>query len=376
MSRFSVILPEGSVLLKNEETSQVLRLSAEEGPLCLGTVEMSMLLNPMPVPVPSVKALAEDQASPEESTPSEEVEEVSTSSDEKEEAPSEEPPKEPETPKPAFLSRLEAQAEASRAQREAERRGERWASVAPVVSMAAVSSTPSTPIPEEKDEYSLRDEEESLSSSEEGEGVNTFFAPSEAPAPQFVMPKIETPVPVFEPGLHETLDRVEHGEPWMPPPVLPAGSSPSASMDAKNLTQKINTLKNLLESGEEASQANEEETPKTLSAEDYPEVDPRQLSEIPTPPKPGEGLDRNYIRVLDAPLEALTAEDFDKTLESMALRRNNIASEMEYLREIEGENEDIEDLGRELDELDALFAEVIDRKEAFDKAIKLEDEEN
>ena len=239
MSRFSVILPEGSVLLKNEETSQVLRLSAEEGPLCLGTVEMSMLLNPMPVPVPSVKALAEDQASPEESTPSEEVEEVSTSSDEKEEAPSEEPPKEPETPKPAFLSRLEAQAEASRAQREAERRGERWASVAPVVSMAAVSSTPSTPIPEEKDEYSLRDEEESLSSSEEGEGVNTFFAPSEAPAPQFVMPKIETPVPVFEPGLHETLDRVEHGEPWMPPPVLPAGSSPSASMDAKNLTQKI-----------------------------------------------------------------------------------------------------------------------------------------
>ncbi len=374
MSRFSVILPEGSVLLKNEETSQVLRLSAEEGPLCLGTVEMSMLLNPMPVPVPSVKALAEDQASPEESTPSEEVEEVSTSSDEKEEAPSEEPPKEPETPKPAFLSRLEAQAEASRAQREAERRGERWASVAPVVSMAAVSSTPSTPIPEEKDEYSLRDEEESLSSSEEGEGVNTFFAPR--PAPQFVMPKIETPVPVFEPGLHETLDRVEHGEPWMPPPVLPAGSSPSASMDAKNLTQKINTLKNLLESGEEASQANEEETPKTLSAEDYPEVDPRQLSEIPTPPKPGEGLDRNYIRVLDAPLEALTAEDFDKTLESMALRRNNIESEMEYLREIEGEKEDIEDLGRELDELDALFAEVIDRKEAFDKAIKLEDEEN
>ena len=49
---------------------------------------------------------------------------------------------------------------------------------------------------------------------------------------------------------------------------------------------------------------------------------------------------------------------------------------MEYLREIEGEKEDIEDLGRELDELDALFAEVIDRKEAFDKAIKLEDEEN
>ncbi len=375
MSRFSVILPEGSVLLKNEETGQVLRLSAEDGPLCLGTVEMSMLLNPMPMPVSSVKVPVENQASPEEPTPSEENEEVSTPSDEEEELPSEEPPKEPETPKPAFLSRLEAQAEASRAQREAERRGERWASATPAVSMAAVTSTPSTPIPEEKDEYSLRDEEESPAPSEESEGVNTSFAQSEAPAPQFVMPKIETPVPVFEPGLHETLDRAEHGEPWMPPPVLPTGSSPSASMDAKNLTQKINALKSLLENGEEDSQTNDE-APKTLSAEDYPEVDPRQLSEIPTPPKPGEGLDRNYIRVLDAPLEALTAEDFDKTLESMALRRNNIESEMEYLREIEGEKEDIEDLGRELDELDALFAEVIDRKEAFDKAIKPEDEEN
>lgn len=36
MSCFTVILPEGTVILKNEETGQILRLSAESGPLVLG----------------------------------------------------------------------------------------------------------------------------------------------------------------------------------------------------------------------------------------------------------------------------------------------------------------------------------------------------
>ena len=38
MSRFTVILPEGTVILKNEETGQILRLSAESGPLVLGEI--------------------------------------------------------------------------------------------------------------------------------------------------------------------------------------------------------------------------------------------------------------------------------------------------------------------------------------------------
>ena len=48
MSRFTVILPEGTVILKNEETGQILRLSAESGPLVLGEIEMSMTLGPSP----------------------------------------------------------------------------------------------------------------------------------------------------------------------------------------------------------------------------------------------------------------------------------------------------------------------------------------
>ena len=46
MSRFTVILPEGTVILKNEETGQILRLSAESGPLVLGEIEMSMTPGP------------------------------------------------------------------------------------------------------------------------------------------------------------------------------------------------------------------------------------------------------------------------------------------------------------------------------------------
>ena len=51
MSRFTVILPEGIVILKNEETGQILRLSAESGPLVLGEIEMSTLgpLGPLEV---------------------------------------------------------------------------------------------------------------------------------------------------------------------------------------------------------------------------------------------------------------------------------------------------------------------------------------
>ena len=51
MSRFTVILPEGTVILKNEETGQILRLSAESGPLVLGEIEMSMTLGPRPLEV-------------------------------------------------------------------------------------------------------------------------------------------------------------------------------------------------------------------------------------------------------------------------------------------------------------------------------------
>ena len=59
MSRFTVILPEGTVILKNEETGQILRLSAESGPLVLGEIEMSMTPGPRPLEVAGAAFLTE-----------------------------------------------------------------------------------------------------------------------------------------------------------------------------------------------------------------------------------------------------------------------------------------------------------------------------
>ena len=72
------------------------------------------------------------------------------------------------------------------------------------------------------------------------------------------------------------------------------------------------------------------------------------------------------MRVLDAPLDALTAEDFDVTLEALALRRNNIEGEIEYLEEIEAEPSDIEELEDDIRKLDEDFSRVVQRKAEFD----------
>ena len=54
---------------------------------------------------------------------------------------------------------------------------------------------------------------------------------------------------------------------------------------------------------------------------------------------PGTAPVLRGIRVLDAPLEALTASDFEQILDAMALRRNNIEGEIEFMEEIEADEE-------------------------------------
>ena len=81
------------------------------------------------------------------------------------------------------------------------------------------------------------------------------------------------------------------------------------------------------------------------------------------------------IRVLDAPLDALTAEDFERTLEAMALRRNNIEGEIEFLEEIEADEADINELTADLTTIDQDIADVIARKEAFEDLLKRQMEE-
>ena len=91
-----------------------------------------------------------------------------------------------------------------------------------------------------------------------------------------------------------------------------------------------------------------------------------------------ERPEREFVRVLDAPLDALTAADFEETLDAMALRRNNIEGEIEYLEEIEADQTDIEELQAELDGIDARMAEVLQRQgefEALPKKLGLRDAE-
>lgn len=209
MSRFTVILPEGTVILKNEATGETLRLSAESGPLVLGEIEMTMTLAPKPLAVAGA-ALAPT-----------------------------EPPKEGASlPDSAFE-----------------------------VKPAAPGTAP-------------------LSQPLEGPEGLTFSNP------------------------YETLSR-----------VLPPGFGPN-------------------------------EGEPFLSPES-----PMDPSDLPV---------TRGIRVLDAPLEALTPDDFERTLEALALRRNNVEGEMEFLEEIEADEIDIAELGAELEAIDRDIADVVARKEAYE----------
>ena len=74
MARFTVILPEGTVLLKNEATGETLRLSADSGPLVLGEIEMTMTWAPKPLASESALPVnALDVAEPIDKQPSEPV---------------------------------------------------------------------------------------------------------------------------------------------------------------------------------------------------------------------------------------------------------------------------------------------------------------
>lgn len=214
MSRFTVILPEGTVILQNEETGQTLRLSAEAGPLVLGEVEMTMTWGPRP------GAAAETRTAPTES---------------------------PDDP------------------------------------LAALPEEAFTPRPEQPGTAPLTQPIPGT------EGV-TF----EHPYAKLRQEAVRSLPPGFGPNT---------GEPFMSP------------------------------------------------EEDW---------------APGTQPALRGLRVLDAPLEALTASDFEQTLDAMAMRRNNLEGEIEFLEEIEADEEDIRDLEKDIEQLDRDLADVVARKEAFE----------
>lgn len=210
MAQFTVILPAGSVLLKNEETGQTLTLSAQDGPLVLGTVQMTMTLQPAP---------AVEQTAP----------------------------------------------------------------------VAPAETAPAAPV--------------------------AAAAPS-------VLPDVG-----FAPVPPATVAQVV-------PDAAPIKPAPSVNPN-----------------------------------EVMPGAEPMRDDWVPAQAPAG----REFVRCLDAPLVALTREDFDKTLEAMALRRNNLESEIEFLEEIEGDENDIRELTFAIDDLDDLFAAVILRKAEFEDSLNPKD---
>ncbi len=82
-----------------------------------------------------------------------------------------------------------------------------------------------------------------------------------------------------------------------------------------------------------------------------------------------------HVRVLEAPLEALTESDFTTSLERFAASRNNLEEEIDFLTDIEGDPDDINELREALVALDERIRATAERFEAWRAAEKKRDEE-
>ena len=91
---------------------------------------------------------------------------------------------------------------------------------------------------------------------------------------------------------------------------------------------------------------------------------------IPTP------ASHSPVRVLDAPLEGLTRDEFEETLAALARRRDDVERETEFLREIEADPLDIDDLKTELSKIDQQFSAVSKRFSDWERLQKRIDEEH
>lgn len=82
------------------------------------------------------------------------------------------------------------------------------------------------------------------------------------------------------------------------------------------------------------------------------------------------------VRVLDAPLEGLTREEFEETLAALVRRRDDVERETEFLQEIEADPLDIDDLKAELSKIDQQFSAVSKRFSDWERLQKRIDEEH
>lgn len=94
-------------------------------------------------------------------------------------------------------------------------------------------------------------------------------------------------------------------------------------------------------------------------------------------PAPARRVDDGLppLRTLEAPLEALTREEFERSLESLIAQRDDVAREAEFLEEIGAEPEDVAELRARGEALDRRFAAVSGRFTAWERLQRRLDEE-
>lgn len=82
-----------------------------------------------------------------------------------------------------------------------------------------------------------------------------------------------------------------------------------------------------------------------------------------------------WVRVLDAPFDALVEADFETAIAAYASDRDNLEREIEFLREIEAEEADVEELRAAHAELGEKLAAVTKRFDAWKRAQRPEEED-
>ena len=337
MAKFRVILPTGSVELENCETGERLTLSASGGPLILGTVEMTLVLSPTPESKPANPPARVPACSAEEARAS--VDAVSGA------APAVDPVVAPVA--------------------------------APVVAMASSAVSPAaTPVEPTlrsvPTAYAFEPEPEPETKSGSG-SVAAFEEPEKEPSGRF-SEAVDDGRPPFD------ILSIEPAPGEMPPVFadaemnsrlsslvgLATGGPAAGTPASEDVEDDEDPIEGMIRTPAPGWATQGHGAPDPLAS--VPVFDP--APDVPSVVHPshaaGAAPAREPMRVLDAPLEALTDEDFEKTLESLANRRNNMEGEIEYLEEIEADPGTVEEIVREIDELDDLIGLVIKRKEAFE----------
>lgn len=337
MAKFRVILPTGSVELENCETGECLTLSASGGPLILGTVEMTLVLSP--TPESSSRTKPADAATPVQACSAEEA-----------------------------RASVDAVSGAAPAVAPV---------VTPVVAMASSAVSPAAtpvepPLRSVPTAYVFEPEPELETKSGSDSGA-AFDEPEKEPSGRF-NEAVDDGRPPFD------ILSIEPAPGEMPPVFadaemnsrlsslvgLATGGPAAGAPASEDVEDEEDPIEGMIRTPAPGWATQGHGAPDPLAS--VPVFDP--APDVPSVVHPshaaGAAPAREPMRVLDAPLEALTDEDFEKTLESLANRRNNMEGEIEYLEEIEADPGTVEEIVREIDELDDLIGLVIKRKEAFE----------